>query len=78
MTGLGDRSEQAVLVQGLQRAQVEDLARRLVGERLGDSLGDTDHRPVLDDRHVGALSGHAGVAERPRCWPSATLPRASR
>ena len=64
MAGLGNRCEQAVLVQRLERAEIQDLARRLAGERLRDTLGHTDHRPVRDDRHVGTLAGDARLAER--------------
>src|SRR5436190_17657316 len=60
---LSGGSKQGVLVERLQRPDVEDLDRHVL-EGVGCLLAQRNHRPVGDERHVVALAREACLAER--------------
>ena len=60
--GLRHRRQDRPLVERAERADVDDLARRV--DRIGGKLAHRHHRAVRDQRHVATLAGDARLAER--------------
>src|SRR5215212_3861228 len=59
------RPHDGVLIEGTQGSQVYDLGLETVlRERIRDPQAQVDLTAVGDERHVGALAGDAGLAER--------------
>src|SRR5215218_784694 len=59
------RPHDGVLIEGTQGSQVNDLGLETVlRERIRDPQAQVDLTAVGDERHVGALAGDAGLAER--------------